>query len=148
MAAKQGARLVLNGRNADALDSLCKEIDGSGTTVVGVPGDVASQADMFALASEALSGFGNFDTWVNNAGVSIYGRLEEVSQENSRQLFETNFLGTGKWFADSRTKSEKINCGAIINVRSTSLIEQSNPGHVLCFETRCQRPHGRTSDGA
>src|SRR5690606_12375004 len=33
------------------------------------------------------------DTWVNNAGVSIYGRLEEVSEEDSRRLFDINLWG-------------------------------------------------------
>ncbi len=39
--------------------------------VVGVPGDVADEGDMMKLAAETLSSFGNFDTWINNAGVSI-----------------------------------------------------------------------------
>ena len=37
--------------------------------------------------------FGGFDTWVNNAGVSIWGRLMEVTDEDNRRLFDTNFWG-------------------------------------------------------
>ncbi|MDB5841625.1 MAG: Short-chain dehydrogenase, partial [Herminiimonas sp.] len=36
---------------------------------------------------------GTIDTWVNDAGGSIYGRLHEVSEEDSRRLFDTNFWG-------------------------------------------------------
>jgi short-subunit dehydrogenase len=118
MAAKHGARLVLNARNVEALDALCQELNGTNTAVVGVPGDVAAEEDMLKLAAEALSRFGNFDTWINNAGVSIYGKLEEVSHEDSRQLFETNFWGTvfGSLIA---ARNLKVNGGAIINVGST-----------------------------
>ena len=118
MAAKQGARLVLNARNVDALHLLCGELADNGTEVVGVAGDVASENDMLKLATEALSRFGNFDTWINNAGVSIYGKLETVSDEDSRRLFETNFWGTvnGSLIA---ARNLKINGGAIINVGST-----------------------------
>ncbi|MCA1616510.1 MAG: SDR family NAD(P)-dependent oxidoreductase, partial [Acidobacteria bacterium] len=37
--------------------------------------------------------FGGFDTWVNNAGVSIYGRVLEVTTEDHRRVFETNYWG-------------------------------------------------------
>jgi len=33
------------------------------------------------------------DTWVNDAGVAIYGRLEEVSDAENRRLFDMNFWG-------------------------------------------------------
>ncbi len=118
MAARQGARLVLNARNSEALESLCRELDPTGTRVIGIPGDVSSEDDMLKLAGEALNKFGNFDTWVNNAGVSIYGRLEEVSLADSKQLFETNFWGTviGSLVA---ARNLKVNGGALINVGST-----------------------------
>ena len=37
--------------------------------------------------------FGGFDTWINNAGVSIYGKFTEVPIEEQRRLFETNYWG-------------------------------------------------------
>ena len=41
----------------------------------------------------AIQRFGGFDTWVNDAGVGMYGRVDETSDDDSRQLFETNFWG-------------------------------------------------------
>ena len=40
-----------------------------------------------------MSEFGAIDTWVNNAGLAIYGRLDEVSDEDNRRLFDINFWG-------------------------------------------------------
>ena len=117
-AAARGARLVLNARNTEALRILCRELDPTGARVIGVAGDVASESDMLKAAAAALSRFGNFDTWINNAGVSIYGRLEDVPDADSRRLFETNFWGTvnGSLIA---ARNLRLNGGAIINVGST-----------------------------
>lgn len=35
--------------------------------------------------------FGGFDTWVNNAGVSIYGKTTEVTIKDMRRMFDTVF---------------------------------------------------------
>jgi NAD(P)-dependent dehydrogenase (short-subunit alcohol dehydrogenase family) len=56
-------------------------------------GDVADDAAMAALAEAAVRDLGGIDTWVNNAGVSIYGPLEEVTVADARRLFETNYWG-------------------------------------------------------
>jgi short-subunit dehydrogenase len=54
---------------------------------------MANEPQVREIAAVAVRAFGGFDTWVNNAGVSIYGRLLEVSMEDQRQLFETNYWG-------------------------------------------------------
>lgn len=93
MAARRGVRLVLNSRNEEALREITDEINASGGEAIYVAGDVGKLEDVRWLAAEAVRHFGGFDTWVNNAGVSIYGRLLEVSLEDQRQLFETNYWG-------------------------------------------------------
>ena len=72
---------------------------------------------MDAIVSAALERFHRIDTWVNNAGVSIYGRLDEVSDADSRRLFETNFWGivNGSLAALPHLKTTG---GALINVGS------------------------------
>ena len=118
MAAEQGAKVVLTARNDDALHRLEQEINENGGQALAVPADVAKESELLSVAAAALAKFGNFDTWVNNAGVSIYGKLEEVSMEDSRQLFETNFWGVvnGSLIA---ARNLKINGGALINIGST-----------------------------
>ncbi len=93
MAAERGAKVVLASRNEDALRKLATEINGSGGEAAYIVADVGVEADVNKIAAEALNRFGRIDTWVNNAGVSIYGKIEEVPIEDMRQLFETNFWG-------------------------------------------------------
>jgi len=117
MAAKRGTRLVLNARNEEALRRVCDEINQSGGEAYHVAGDVGKLDDVQNLANEAIRRFGGFDTWVNNAGVSIYGRVLDQSLEDQRRLFETNYWGVvhGSRVASAHLRERG---GALINVGS------------------------------
>src|SRR4051794_30168237 len=69
-AAAQGAAVVLAARNTEALETLAGEITGEGGRALAVTTDVGRLEDVERLAAAAVSEFGRFDTWVNNAGVS------------------------------------------------------------------------------
>jgi short-subunit dehydrogenase len=117
MAAQRGARLVLAARNNTALTQLAEELGRNGSQAFHVAADVGREEDLRRVASEALQRFGGFDTWVNNAGVSIYGRISEIPIEDMRQLFETNFWGV---VYGSRIAAEHLRGrgGALINIGS------------------------------
>ena len=96
MAAKKGAKLVLVARNEDALRELTDEIKENGGQAVYVAADVADEDALKQAAEKAKQEFGGFDTWVNNAGGSIYGRIADVPTEDLRRLFDTNVWGRGQ----------------------------------------------------
>lgn len=91
MAAKKGAKVVVAARNADALRQLVDEITGQGGQALAVPADVGSEEEVRHIAEETRRAFGGWDTWVNNAGISVYGRSMDVSIPDMRQVFESNF---------------------------------------------------------
>ena len=93
MAAARGARVVLAARNREALAEIRAEIEGAGGEALHVVTDVTQRDQVEALARATIDRFGRIDTWVNDAGLSIFGRIEEVSLEDHRRLFETNFWG-------------------------------------------------------
>ena len=94
MAAERGAKLVLVARSGDTLERIREGLRELGGQAIVCPADVADRNALEAAASKAVERWGRIDTWINDAGVSIYGRLDEVSDEDSRRLFETNFWGT------------------------------------------------------
>lgn len=116
-AARQGSKLVLVSRNEDVLQQITREITENGGEAIHVVADVGQRTDLQRAADVAVERFGGFDTWVNNAGVSIYGRLEEVSDDDSKRLFQTNFWGVvfGSLVA---LKHLKPRGGALINLGS------------------------------
>lgn len=117
MAAQQGAKLVVAARDAAALDQLVAEIKAAGGEALALPVDVGIKDQVIALGNAAVQRFGRVDTWVNNAGISIYGRNEDVPLVDQEKLFQTNFWGTvnGSMVALGLMKQTG---GAIINLGS------------------------------
>jgi short-subunit dehydrogenase len=93
MAAEQGARVVLASRNQEDLRVATQEINARGGRATHVVADVAIAEEVDRIADIALREFGGVDTWVNNAGISIYGKLTEVPLEDKKRLFDVNFWG-------------------------------------------------------
>lgn len=120
MAAKRGARLMLTARNEKALQQLTEKINGESSRnhiATFVAGDVADETVARRVAEESISRFGAIDTWINCAGISIYGRVVDVPLEDQRRLFETNFWGL---VIGSRIAVEHLRRkgGALINIGS------------------------------
>lgn len=93
MAARRGARVVLVARNHDDLRDVTNEIIGNGGQALAVVADVADPAAVEHIGEKTLMEFGTIDTWINNAGLSIYGKLADIPLEDQRKLFDINFWG-------------------------------------------------------
>jgi len=117
MAARRGARVVLTSRDAVDLELAVDRIRGGGGQAIYLPADVADFDAVKRVAAAAVREFGGFDTWVNNAGVSIYGRLQDVGLMDARRLFETNYWGVVHGTLAALPHLTKHG-GALINVGS------------------------------
>ncbi|MBA9078652.1 SDR family oxidoreductase [Rufibacter quisquiliarum] len=116
-AARKGAKVVLAARNREALIEIEQEIRNEGGQAFHCVADVGHKEEVQWIVDVAMQEFGGFDTWVNDAGGSIYGRLDEVSDEDSRRLFDTNYWGVvyGSLAAARHLRNKG---GAIINLGS------------------------------
>lgn len=129
MAAAKGAKVVAAARNEEALKKLVDELKSKGQSAMYVVADVSKEEDVYRIAEKAIEEFGHFDTWVNNAGVSIYGHGTEISTPDMKQMFETNFWGVvygtkaaAKHFKETGQPSAIINIGSIFGNKA-SLIQ-------------------------
>jgi short-subunit dehydrogenase len=84
---------VLCSRNAEELANIGAELRGHGAQVEWYGADVADGNEMLRLAEVAIHAFGRIDSWINNAGVSIYGKLAGIPLAEKRRLFDVNFWG-------------------------------------------------------
>jgi len=118
-AAERGARVFLIARGERDLRALCEEIQQAGGRAAYAVADVADPEALAAAADKCRRLFGGFDTWVNNAGVSIYGPIRETKVEDHRRLFETNYWGVvnGSLLAAEALR-DRDGGGAIITVGS------------------------------
>jgi short-subunit dehydrogenase len=117
LAAARGASVVLVARNGDALEQAVTMIRGDGGLAISVTADVAEIEQVRAVATRAATQFGRIDTWVNNAGVGLYGRITEVSLEDMRRQFDVNYWGVVHGSLVAARHLERHG-GAIINVAS------------------------------
>ncbi len=119
MAAAEGARVVLNSRNEMDLRNACERIAARGGRAVYVVGDVADPDVTEMVANAAVSEFGELDTWVNNAGIGMYGRLTEMPLAEKRRLFDVNFWGV-VYGCRTAVRYLRNRGGAIINIGSVA----------------------------
>src|SRR5690606_5417026 len=116
-AARRGARLVLASRNAEALNRLVNELKEQGAAAVAVTADVSNPEDHEKIVQTAMLSYGGFETWINDAGVSLFGKLADVAMEDQRQLFETNYWGV-VYGSLAALQELRMRGGALINVGS------------------------------
>jgi short-subunit dehydrogenase len=116
-AAKLGAKLVLVARSDHTMHQLVSSFEARGADTMCVIADVGEPDAAERVAQLAIDRYGHIDTWVNNAGVSIYGRLDEIADADARRLFDVNFWGVVRGSLTA-LKHLRLEGGAIINLGS------------------------------
>ena len=93
--AGDGAWLALAARNAQRLDSLAEECQQRGGKAMAIPADVADESQCRALVQRTQEMYGRIDTLVNNAGIDVVGKLEDLPDLSLfKQVIAVNFYGT------------------------------------------------------
>jgi short-subunit dehydrogenase len=91
--AKDGATIVLNGRNNERLQKVQQELAASGAKTIAIAGDVSKIEDCKYLIAEVIKAFGRIDVVIHNAGLSMEGTVETVRLEVIKKIMEVNYLG-------------------------------------------------------
>ncbi len=116
--AKEGAQLVISGRQQEKGEALAKELREHGAEVEFVLADVRYEADVKRMVDRAVERFGRLDVAVNNAGKDAMGYIGDITPEAVREALDTNVLGTllslKHEFRVMRTQGH----GSIVNVSS------------------------------
>lgn len=91
--ALRGAKVVITARGEARLQDTRERIERLGGEVEAVAGDVGDPSDAQRMASAAVERFGRIDMVVNNAGVSMRGRFEELAPDVCERVVHTNLMG-------------------------------------------------------
>jgi 3-oxoacyl-[acyl-carrier protein] reductase len=93
---REGARVMLLDVNEQAVAAAAKEVDPSGTRVVGRRGDVTRRDDVQALVKDLKALWGSVDILVNNAGGALHTPhvLEEIQEKDWNLVVDVNLKGT------------------------------------------------------
>jgi NAD(P)-dependent dehydrogenase (short-subunit alcohol dehydrogenase family) len=93
--ARQRPRLVLAARDQPALAAVARDVAALGAQALVVRCDVADEADCRALIEAGVERFAGLDALVNNAGMGMLARFEDVSDLSLyERLMRVNYLGS------------------------------------------------------
>ena len=116
--AGRGCRLALAARGADALERVAERCRQRGGRAQAFPTDVADEDACRAFVDQAVGAFGRVDALVNNAGVSMWARFDEMDDlEPLRQIMRVNYFGA-VYCTHAALPHLKTSRGRIVNVAS------------------------------
>lgn len=92
--AQRGARVGLLARGIEGLEHARKEVEQLGGKGLVLAKDVANPEHLESAAHELEESFGPIDIWINNAMVSVFSPLKEMTFEEFRRVTEVTYLGT------------------------------------------------------
>lgn len=119
-AVARGATVVVAARDKAALDDFVALGEQSGALVMAVEGDVSDYAQVERVAEQAVARYGRIDTWVNVAGVSVYGTYDQVPLDEVRRIMDVNFMGQVHGALAALPHLQREGRGALICVGSVA----------------------------
>jgi len=120
--AREGAKVVIHGRDAAALSTVAAAIDRNEGRVTQVTGDVTKPADLDAMRADIERAFGRVDVLVASAGGSPTrpGPLETITEEGWRAALDGNLTATFLTIKCFLPGMKERKSGAIITMSSAA----------------------------
>jgi NAD(P)-dependent dehydrogenase (short-subunit alcohol dehydrogenase family) len=117
--AREGMNVCISARHEDEVERAVSEMAGAGEgRVAGAACDVRDYEEVKALFEHAAAEFGGVDVLVNNAGVGLFGRVDEMSPEDFRAVIETNLFGVFYCCREAIPRMKERGGGYIVNISS------------------------------
>jgi NAD(P)-dependent dehydrogenase (short-subunit alcohol dehydrogenase family) len=116
--AKSGANIALMARGRDGLDAAREEVERAGGRALVLPLDVADAAQVDAAAERIEAELGPIDVWINNAMVSVFSPINEMTAEEFRRVTEVTYLGCVHGTLAALRRMRPRNRGVIVQVGS------------------------------
>jgi len=92
---RQGAFLSLAARDPSLLEMTVADCRRNGGRAIGVPTDVAEESQCRTLVELTIAAYGRIDTLINNAGISMHARFDELPDvEPIERIMRINYLGS------------------------------------------------------
>jgi NAD(P)-dependent dehydrogenase (short-subunit alcohol dehydrogenase family) len=117
--ARKGARIAILARGADSLAATRRELEQLGAEkVLDIPTDVADANAVEAAADRIERELGPIDVWVNDAMVTIFAPVHEITAEEFRRVTDVTYLGTVHGTMAALKRMRPRDKGAIVQIGS------------------------------
>lgn len=119
--AKQGAKVIITGRNTEKGIEVVSQIEKAGGTAEFICSDVSNPKDVKAMINHIIEKYGCLDIAFNNAGIDgETGTVMECSEENWQNVINTNLNGVFYCIKYETIEMSKNGGGVIVNMLSAS----------------------------
>lgn len=113
----EGARIIITGRNQEALDAAIQDISAKNIEISGFRADASNEDDNKRMAEFAVDTYGKIDVLIANAGISMRALFENVDLEVVKKVMDINFYGV--LYATKYCLPEiKKNKGSVVGISS------------------------------
>ena len=116
--AKRRAHIGLLARNREALEQARREVEQAGGQALVRPTDVADPDAVEAAAAAIEDKFGAIDVWINNAMVSVFSPVKEMTAAEFKRVTEVTYLGVVYGSLAALKRMVPRNRGVILQVGS------------------------------
>jgi NAD(P)-dependent dehydrogenase (short-subunit alcohol dehydrogenase family) len=117
-AGEHGAKVALIARGLDGLEAAAREIEDAGGESLVLPLDLADSKAVDAAADRIVATWGRIDIWVNDAMVSVFAPISEMTPEEYRRVIEVNYLGTVHGTLSALRHMRRVDSGMIVQIGS------------------------------
>ena len=140
--AEQGARIGLLARGLDGLGATRIEVEALGGEALLLPCDVANPDEVNEAARLVIAAWGAIDIWVNNATVSVFSPVRQMTAHDFARVTQVSYLGAVYGTLAALANMLPRDRGVIVQVSSASAhhgvpLQSANCGG----ETRAARLH-------
>jgi 3-oxoacyl-[acyl-carrier protein] reductase len=117
---REGMNVCISARHELEIESAVSDMGGLSNEagVTGMVCDVREYDEVKALIAHTVAEFGGVDVLINNAGIGIFGKVEDLSPEDFRAVLETNLCGVFYCCHEAIPEMKKRGGGYIINISS------------------------------
>ncbi|HBS04352.1 MAG TPA: NAD(P)-dependent oxidoreductase [Leptospiraceae bacterium] len=112
--------LIITGRSTDALNALKNKLTDAGGKVEAIAADLTSSDDIKNLVESSIRSMGRIDCLINNAGMGIFGRVDEIQEDDFRYVMELNLMAPYQLTKAVLPDMISRKSGQIINISSVA----------------------------
>lgn len=124
--AREGARVIVHGRDAQRTAAVAEDLRGMGAESVGVVGDLATDDGAAYVFAQAAAAFGGIDILVNNAGSYAALSWLDTTPDSWREFYEADVISVVRLVKAIAPRMREVGWGRIINI-ATGLATAPQP---------------------
>ncbi len=127
--AREGARIVLSGRNEETLSKVANDLPDSAEPLVLVL-DVTGRTAVDEAAKQAIAHFGRVDILVNSTTCPIFGKFHDLSDEDWMAIINAKAFGYMRTSRAILPHMEEKGSGVIVNISGRGGHQPNSPSHM------------------